>query len=234
MNSNSLKILSAAISILFVFVAISQAQANLALGKPATQSSEFGNNEAPASLAVDGFKDGTFSIGSVTHTSEVDGRGTSNPWWEVDLGQTYELTKIGIHGRTDCCGERLSEFQVLVRNSPNEEWKLVWNNGELKKRRGRTYPRTSFEINLDRNALPSARYLRVQLFGENRILSLAEVEVFGAIVGATPKPKDKCKAEPGPGDALIFERPNFRGECGTFKYRDEESPYPYSVEAKFD
>jgi hypothetical protein len=76
-------------------VEVFQADKNLALGKPATQSSTA--YEAPAALAVDGNTDGQFAEAkSTTHTDTED-----NPWWELDLGQPQPIDKVAIWNRTD-------------------------------------------------------------------------------------------------------------------------------------
>jgi hypothetical protein len=46
---------------------------------------------------------------SLSHTQN-----DAEAWWEVDLGQLYEIDEIEIWNRTDCCSERLSNFYVLV------------------------------------------------------------------------------------------------------------------------
>ncbi len=87
---------------------------NLAAGQLATQSSTaFGG--APG-LAIDGDTNGAFGSGSVTHTETEDG-----PWWEVDLGERGLIETIDIWNRSDCCGNNLSNYWVLVSNSPNPE-----------------------------------------------------------------------------------------------------------------
>lgn len=202
------------------------AQENLALNKPARQSSEYGNNGAPARLAVDGYKDGNFSIGSVTHTAEP---ATTDPWWEVDLGGIYEIREMRIYGRTDCCGERLAGFKVLFRNSESDPWEEKASGpAELQKQRGRRVPQSTFTFAFQ---VPTTRYIRIMLPGENRILSLAEVEVYGGLVGSTAEAKS-CERQPGPEEVFIFERGNYLGECKQLKYRDGN--YPYSIENVFE
>ncbi len=87
---------------------------NLAAGQTATQSTTAFGGEA--GLAIDGDTNGVFGAGSVTHTETEDG-----PWWEVDLGERGLIETIDIWNRTDCCGENLSNYWVLVSNSPNPE-----------------------------------------------------------------------------------------------------------------
>src|SRR5271157_5685020 len=85
--------------------------ADLALGKPATQSSTY--TIASASLAVDGNTDGNYYDGSVSCTN-----GDANAWWQVDLGASVTINSIVVWNRTDCCGGRLSDYWVFVSNTP--------------------------------------------------------------------------------------------------------------------
>jgi hypothetical protein len=100
----------------------------IARGRPTAQSSiEFG---AGADRAVDGRTDNIFSQGSCTHT-----RTDVNPWWRVDLGKTMNIQHIEVYNRGDCCGDRLSNFQVRVgdakvweKNSKcgnNQQWTVA-------------------------------------------------------------------------------------------------------------
>ncbi|WP_405856193.1 alpha-L-fucosidase [Streptomyces sp. NBC_00090] len=88
---------------------------NLALNKPATQSSTL-NNVAFAGLAVDGNLNGTYSGGSVTHTS--DSPLDTNPWWQVDLGSSQQVSTVKLWNRTDCCSSRLHDFYVFASDTP--------------------------------------------------------------------------------------------------------------------
>ena len=67
---------------------------NLALKKPAYQSSVSFNGTAD--LAVDGDATKNYFAGSCTHTDMEQ-----NPWWAVDLQGEYHLTKVKIHERDD-------------------------------------------------------------------------------------------------------------------------------------
>ena len=83
---------------------------NLAQGKPARQSSTYGGD---ASQAVDGNSDGYYWNGSVTHTLDDE-----HSWWEVDVGEVRQIGRVEIANRTDCCGERLVPFMVIVADIP--------------------------------------------------------------------------------------------------------------------
>ncbi|MFE7549313.1 alpha-L-fucosidase [Streptomyces gardneri] len=149
------------------------AGSNLALRKPATQSST-GHNGAPG-RAVDGNTGGNWPGNSVTHTSETPL--DTNPWWQVDLGSSQHLSSIKLFNRTDCCSNRLRDFYVFASDTPftsndpnvTKTQAGVWN----------TYRATAVGTTLSLPVGRTARYLRVQLAGSDRPLSLAEVQVLG-------------------------------------------------------
>jgi hypothetical protein len=148
-------------------------QSNLALGRSATQSSTW--NGQSAQLAID---DNTGGI--VSHTN-LD----AHAWWQLDLGSSYWLSRINIWNRTDCCAERLSSFYVFVSDQPFASSDL---NATLSQPGVLAYYITGSAQYP--SAIPigrSGRYLRIQLTGTN-YLSLAEVEVYGDPVPATPPP----------------------------------------------
>jgi hypothetical protein len=35
-------------------------------------------------------------------------------WWQVDLGSQKKISQIIIYNRTDCCVDRLSNYQVSI------------------------------------------------------------------------------------------------------------------------
>ncbi|MCX6876188.1 MAG: SUMF1/EgtB/PvdO family nonheme iron enzyme [Verrucomicrobia bacterium] len=108
---------------------------NIALGKPATQSSIYQN--AGARLAVDGNTDGVFLHGTVTHTQNGP-----DEWWEVDLGAVFPIEQITLWNRTDTAGERLAAVTVTLMG---EQRRAVWSA------RTETAPRDRYEL-LDRHA----------------------------------------------------------------------------------
>ncbi len=148
------------------YVAVSSP--NVALGKVATQSTtDFGG---PASRAVDGNTDGNWGSASVSHTAYEE-----EPWWQVDLGAVTSISDVRIWNRTDCCGERLSNFHVFVSDNPFQYTDV---SSTL------TQPGvSSYYVSGPAGTLAvltiarTARYVRVQLTGAD-YLSLAEVQVF--------------------------------------------------------
>jgi hypothetical protein len=141
---------------------ISEADAsviNVARDGVATQSSTgFGGM---ANRAIDGNTSGIFDNGSVAQTLLEN-----NPYWSVDLGEMFLVESVKIWNRTDtCCNSSLDnallEFLDTTGNvvnainftvSPNE-WVLY----------------TPQDI--------SARFIKISLDGNDKALSLAEVQV---------------------------------------------------------
>jgi hypothetical protein len=141
---------------------------NLALGRPATQST-VAVGGVPA-LAVDGNLNGAFWEGSVTHTEWE-----RTPWWQVDLGSSTAIGEVVVYNRTDCCSERLTNFSVLV-SEDGARWTALPYAGTAP-------PRLSMTVN------QRGRFVRVQLndIGSTRPFSLTEVEVFAARTSVSVK-----------------------------------------------
>jgi hypothetical protein len=83
---------------------------NVALGKKAEQSTT--GWEGSSSRAVDGNTSGMWGDGSITHT----GPGDNNQWWKVNLGASYNIKKIIVHNRKDCCEYRLDCAHLILLN----------------------------------------------------------------------------------------------------------------------
>ena len=75
---------------IFLFLAL-----NLAVGKPAEQSSDYAPIPQPPENAVDGMHS-TDSGGPCTHT-----RREAQPWWGVDLEQIYSIATVKILNRME-------------------------------------------------------------------------------------------------------------------------------------
>ncbi|HEX8221081.1 MAG TPA: discoidin domain-containing protein, partial [Chloroflexia bacterium] len=141
---------------------------NLAQGKAATQSST--DYSGTANRAVDGNTSGNYNNGSVTHTLLE-----SQTWWQVDLGAIQSIGNIDLWNRTDCCTDRLSNFDVFVSDVPF----VSTNINETRNQAGVSsyytpgIVGTSIRLAVNR----TGRYVRVQLRGTN-CLSLAEVQVW--------------------------------------------------------
>lgn len=103
------------ISITLIDIASTIIVENIALGKTAEQSSTNTTGVGAADLAIDGNTSGEWSDdvdeNSVTRTNIE-----SEAWWQVNLGEDYEIGDIVIWNRTDCCTDRLTNFDVFVYN----------------------------------------------------------------------------------------------------------------------
>jgi hypothetical protein len=91
---------------------------NIALkGKASQISTDYGGS---AQYGNDGNTDGDYNKKSVTHTAMA-----KDPWWEVDLGQEFPISKIAIWNRTDGdTATRIQQFRIeLYDNDRKSIWK---------------------------------------------------------------------------------------------------------------
>ena len=150
---------------------------NLALQKPAEQSSTDAGRDA--SRAVDGNTDGIAANDSVAATLSQD-----EQWWQVDLGAPTNIEKVQIWIRTDDAGYiPLNNIHVFASDVPFEFDDLAQTQNQagvnvLPLIQG---PVSDTAVVIPLNDI-SARYVRVQLEDLGKKLQLAEVAVLG-----TPK-----------------------------------------------
>jgi len=150
---------------------------NVALSGTASQSSTaFGGD---ASRAIDGNTDGNFNNNSVTHTDD----NSTTEYWQVDLGDNYNISEIIFYNRTNCCSDRISNVFVFVADTAfpsnvndlagaqaNADFTFQFANGE-----------SAASVSIPVNA--SGRYVRLQKSGNNtnNYLNIAELEVFALL-----------------------------------------------------
>ncbi len=135
-------------------------------GMTASQSSTSSGGQP--SRGIDGNYNQSWGAGSITHTA-----GEASPWWQVDLGSPQDITGVHLFNRGDCCADRLSNFIVSTSNDPAFGSVLSQTH----------FPGQALSMEKLFLAPSEARYLRVQLAdtgATNRILSLAEVDIFNA------------------------------------------------------
>ena len=193
---------------------------NLALGKPTRQSSDAEKNRGLSYEAVDGNTNGNWFEASVSSTGndrndKVMVYGTTDPWWEVDLGGVYEIHQVKIYLKTDLRSQFLDNFRVDVKDSPGDNYR-PFVGGILKYEDFRSSP-----IVLTNDV--KAGFVRIQMVGASRTLYLAEVEVLG-----TPMPGENYEIPSNclPNDTQIslFPEPQFRGECRILDRRNYQNP----------
>uniref|UniRef100_A0A8C9Y0C2 Si:ch211-215k15.4 n=1 Tax=Sander lucioperca TaxID=283035 RepID=A0A8C9Y0C2_SANLU len=118
--------------------------------------------------AIDGNRHSNFHDGSCSHTKTH-----TNPWWRVDLLESYIVTSIIITNRGDCCPERLNGAEIRIGNSLQDDGITNPLAGVISEiPAGRSYTLT-FTNRVE------GRYVTVSQPGSDRVLSLCEVEVFG-------------------------------------------------------
>lgn len=120
-----------------------------------------GDVEADAAGAVDGIKDGGFGF----HTERQ-----ANPWWQVDLQQSYVLDRVLVFNRSTA-RERARHLVLLV--SPDDrQWRKVYeHDGSLF---GDPSGSTPLVVSLGDC---EGRFVRIQIH-DNNWLHLSEVEVY--------------------------------------------------------
>uniref|UniRef100_M4A8A0 Si:ch211-215k15.4 n=1 Tax=Xiphophorus maculatus TaxID=8083 RepID=M4A8A0_XIPMA len=145
---------------------------NVALRGKATQSSQFlgepWNAFVGASNAIDGNLNADLTKGSCTHTETEN-----NPWWRVDLLDSYIVTQVIITNRGDCCAERLNGVEVHIGNSLQKD--ITAN--PLVATISAVAAGSSYAINFTKHV--EGRYVIIILPGAQRALHICEVEVYG-------------------------------------------------------
>ena len=166
--------------------------ANIALGKSVSQSTTFGSLTG-AAKSIDNNTSGYWADSALSSTNSE-----YHPWWQVDLGAVYSLTTIKLWNRTDCCSDRLSNFYILVSDTPfsSTDLNTAKNQSGVSNFYFSGSVSSSTEISINR----SGRYVRVQLSGTN-YLTLAEVQILSS--GLAPAPTPTPTSTPLPGGTNI-------------------------------
>ncbi len=169
---------------------------NLALGKPATQISNYLDFKNLAGCAVDGTRNTDWYANTCSSTN-VNIQ-YPPPWWQVDLEREYLVKRIVITNRGDCCRQFDIDFILMYNNCscrkcegffffPAERLRK-FNVGLGNNKCGRICEPTLFpscqfvetiqSISISISCNKQGRYVTVSLT-EPGILTLCEVEVYG-------------------------------------------------------
>jgi hypothetical protein len=130
---------------------------NLAASRPATSSS------VALSTTPDGAVDGSKNGRSGFHSAEED-----SPWWSVDLGEPFVLTRIRVFGRDDCCFDQSVPLALEVSDDGSTYRKVT----------ERTQPFSQADPWVVTPQEVVARYLRLRTLRKSYLV-LGEVEVNG-------------------------------------------------------
>ena len=137
---------------------------------PTTQISNYDAPRVP-SKAVDGNTNTEWLAESCAATGSAN-----NPWWSVDMERTRSVGSVKIWNRGDCCSDRLQGFEVWIGDDASSY------SANLRCSTGGTAPLTSpYEVRVD--CIGTGRYLFVALPGNDKMLTLCEVEVYGGLEG---------------------------------------------------
>ena len=157
---------------------------NLSLGKQVSQSSNFNaSNSYPPSFVNDG------NLSNFNHTGlELQ------PWCQIDLGASYQVSEIEIVNRKDCCGDRLKRFRVFVSEEPvqsfqSNDYIFEFNNSKVL---------SNGEVINIQNINKAGRYVKVWMDNTNFVnnyLHLTEIKVMGCCLNSNTPTVD---FEPAP------------------------------------
>ncbi|KAL3879814.1 hypothetical protein ACJMK2_032096 [Sinanodonta woodiana] len=164
---------------------------NLAYGKPAYQSSQYELWAWFPGQAVDGDTRSTPpSETTCTHTLR-----TRDPWWILDLQLPIKIMWFSIFNRADdstsySLNERLSNFRISLSQDNITFQEYYQDKSQV----------TPLVINPVLNSEVNARFVKIDLQGDYRILTLCEVQVFGdcdeGSYGNCTKNCDYCSGKP--------------------------------------
>ncbi len=156
------------------------AATNLALAGAASQSTTgFG---LPAANGNDG------NLSTYTHTASQDDASA----WSLDLGAAFEIRRLVLHNRPECCQTRFRDLTVYLIDADGAT--VLWTSGLLNPENRLNSPAAITLDLLDLGVEPvAARFIRISrtpdpdLSGsggagnadEDSVLTLAEVEVYG-------------------------------------------------------
>ncbi len=148
---------------------------NLALGKPAYQSSTYANGTADFAVDSNFVGDDPWNPGAdLQHTSQE-----FQPWWEVDLGDSKFIDNIVIYNRTSTSQsnrDRLHNFYVLISDQPlgNDDLTVLLANPSVDS----YYFQDTVDYIANISIETTGQYVRIQL-DDVGFLHMAEVEVMG-------------------------------------------------------
>lgn len=141
---------------------------NYALTGTASASSS-GYGSTPERV-IDGNTDGNWGNNSVWHSNAANDNPT---FWEVELDATHDIGRVNVFLRTDCCGERNANLEVVLFDDAHNEIAR-----ELHAQNPFTLspPASSFGVNFA--PAVAAHYVRIERNIAPDFMHLAEVQVL--------------------------------------------------------
>ncbi|XP_043101305.1 uncharacterized protein LOC122349358 [Puntigrus tetrazona] len=96
----------------------------------------------------------------------------SNPWWRVDLKNMYQISRVVVTNRNDCCPEQINNTEIRIGSSLDNDG----NNNPICAVIAAIPAGESYSFSC--NGM-EGRYVNLIIPGDMKILTLCEVEVFG-------------------------------------------------------
>ena len=150
----------------------------------AKQSSVYMGHDA--SRAIDGNTGGDWNYPNQYDSSIISTESTQNPWWQVDLGSTRDISSITVYNRVDCCMQQLDTAIVFLSDIDLDNSTDI----EFNKSAAGTWTSLVCDSQIDCETSAStiettyffpgtkARYVRIQL-NTTDYLQFAEVVITG-------------------------------------------------------
>ena len=145
---------------------------NIAPGKEVSQSSTF--KDFSAERMIDGTRTGLPATELLSMTDW-----DNDPWWEIDLGATYDISHIVIWNRTDARMEQAKLCDVFLSDKPflSKDYEETLDQGGVS-----MFPlgpdiKSKYILYMNKKG----RYLRIQRTGLH-VLHFAEIEIYGCLI----------------------------------------------------
>ncbi|XP_053391645.1 uncharacterized protein LOC128554388 isoform X2 [Mercenaria mercenaria] len=141
-------------------------ETNVAQDKQTSMSSIYHGHDG--TKGIDGNTNQDFGQGSCFHTEEE-----TDPWWQVDLGDIYDIVNVTLFnrvvGQCDTGGcNRATDLSLSIGTTLESMYIVGTVPGPINDIHTFKFPEGK-----------EARYVRVTLEGQNKVLHLCEVQVFG-------------------------------------------------------
>ena len=135
---------------------------NIALNKQAQQSTtrELNGNVRVAGKAVDD------DMESMSETDVIQGKQLPYPWWQVDLGNRYEMSSITM--KIIALDQLMNDYQIIFSDTPFPSEPLTQGVAALEKfavKAKRVKGSSNFEHKIELDVPVVAQYVRVQIIG---------------------------------------------------------------------
>ena len=125
----------------------------------------------------------------------------TNPWLQVDLGQTYSTTALFIWNRNDCCWGRLTPFSITISDTN------ATTVGPTFKDQSPCFmsddPKPPSKVGIYADCVSVGRYVIIRLTGPNHYnygtdFHVCAIQVYGSLYSASPSPPPTPLPPPRP------------------------------------